>query len=144
MKRTTSLVARSLVILLFGSGCLAIRLQAQNDPAVTVSIPFAFSVRSRSIAPGTYRFGLVSGPFLLSVLNVKTGHEEVFPVRPERQRAFEPHGRLIFRTSEGCSVLNEVHFPGNNVFSEVIQQHRGETIEAKRSPARNSVSVAQR
>jgi hypothetical protein len=142
MKRVTSLIAKSLVTLI-GSGALAINLQAQID-TITVSIPFPFTMGTQSIAAGTYRFGLVSSPFLLSVLNVKTGHEEVFDVRPERQRGFEPRGRLIFRKSEGYSVLNEVHFPGDDTFSELIQRHGAKRTEARGSSPSNAVSVGQR
>ena len=144
MKRITLVVVKSLVIILIGSGTLAMNLRAQSDPGMTVSIPFPFAVGTQSIAPGTYRFSQSSDPFLLSVVNVKTGHEEMFPVRPEGERAFEPHGRLVFRKSEGCSVLNEVHFPGTEMFSEVIQRHGAGRIEAERCSTSNSVSVAQR
>lgn len=144
MKRITSLVVKSLVTILIGSGTLAGYLQAQTDVAMTASIPFAFTVGTQRIPPGTYRFSLVSSPFVLSVVDVKTGHKEIFSVRPEQQRAFESHERLIFRESEGCSSLNEVHFLGTRMFTEVIQRHGVGRSEAKSSSTCTSVAVARR
>jgi hypothetical protein len=144
MTRFTSLVVKSLAPLLIAGGTLATNLQAQSDDAITVRVPFPFTVGTRSIAPGTYRFSLLSGHFLLSVLDVKTGDVEMFNVRPEGQRAVEQYGRLVFNNSEERSVLNEVHFPGTSVFSEVIQRRGGGRIEAKKSSPDNSISVAQR
>lgn len=143
MKPIRSLTARLLVILLIGGGAFAIPLQAQDDAAVTVSIPFPFTVGAANLAPGTYQFTLVS-QILLSVTDVKTGHEQVFLVRPDRQRAFEAHARLLFGISEGHRSLNEVHFPGTDRFSDVIQRHNTRTIEAKKSTATQSMTVAQR
>lgn len=144
MRKFTSLVVTSLVTLLIGSATLATNLQAQSDDAITVRVPFSFTVGTQSIAPGTYRFSLLSSQFLLSVVNVKTGDMEMFDVRPERQRAVDQHGRLVFRNTEGCSVLNEVHFPDTSQFSEVVQRHGAGRIEAKRSSTDSSITVAQR
>jgi hypothetical protein len=143
MTRFTSFVVKSLVTLLIGSGTLATNLQAQSG-AITVSVPFPFIVGTQTIAPGTYQFSLLSTHFLLSVLNVKTGHTEIFTVRPERQRVPERHGCVVFGNSEGSSVLNEVHFPGTGLFSEVIQRHDVPRIEAKRTSTDHSISMAQR
>ena len=143
MTRFTSLVAKSLITLLIGSGTFAANLHAQSD-AMIVSVPFPFIMGTQFVPPGTYRFTLVSSSFLLSVRDVKTGHEQLFPVRPVQQRALEQHGRLLFHNSEGCSVLNEVHFPGTVIFSEMIQRRAAGRIEAKGSSADSSMSVAQR
>jgi hypothetical protein len=137
MKRITSLVIQSLVTILIGGGILAGNLQAQTDLAMTVSIPFPFTVGTQSIAPGTYQFSLISSQFLLSVLNVKTGDKNVFPMRPGQQHAFESHGRLIFRNSDGCSTLSEIYFPGTDRFSEVSQRH-----SIGRPSTGNSISMA--
>ncbi|MFZ0273681.1 MAG: hypothetical protein WB524_01480 [Acidobacteriaceae bacterium] len=144
MKRITSLIAKSLVAILIGGGALAGNLQAQSDSGITVSIPFPFTVGTQCIAPGTYRFSLVSDQFLLSVLNVKTGSEEMFRVQPEHQRALESHGHLIFRESEGYRALNEVHFPSADTFSEVIERRSAGRLEAKKTSTSNSISVGQR
>jgi hypothetical protein len=144
MKQTSLFLVTSLVTILICGGPLAVNLQAQSNHAMTVSIPFPFTVGGHSIAPGTYQLSLESDPFLLSVRNVKTGHEDIFPVRPEQPRGFEPQGRLIFGNSAGSRVLNEVRFPGTGTFTEVIQRHAAGRIEAKGSSTSNSVSVAQR
>jgi hypothetical protein len=133
MTKFTSLVVTSLVTLLIDSATLAPNLQAQGDDAITLRVPFSFTVGTQSIAPGTYQFSLLSSQFLLTVVNVKTGDTEIFTVRPERQRAPDQHGRLVFRNSEGSSVLNEVHFPGAGLFSEVIQRRDDRRLETKRS-----------
>jgi len=144
MKRILSLIAKSLVMILIVSGTLEINLQAQSNLAVTASIPFPFTVNTHDMAPGTYEFSLVSSQFLLSVLNVKTGHQQMFPVRPVQQLAVEQRGGLKFRNSEARSVLSEIHFPGTDRFSEVGQRHGTGSIKAKSSPAAETISVAQR
>jgi hypothetical protein len=144
MNRITSLVVQSLVAILIGSGALATNLQAQVDLSMTTSISFPFTVGTETIPPGTYQFSLASSPFLLSVLNVKTGHEQVFFVRPEKQRAFRSYGRLIFQGSEGCSALSQIHFPGTNTFSEIDQRHNAAKFAAKKCSADNSIDLAQR
>lgn len=143
MTRFTSLFGKSLLALLIAGGAaLPTSMQAQDD-AITVSVPFPFTVGTQSIAPGTYRFRLVSSQFLLSVTNVKTGHEELFAVHPDRQRSVQVRGGLTFGNSAGRSILNEVHFPGTDTFSEVIER-RASRLEAKRSTPQNSVAVAKR
>jgi hypothetical protein len=144
MTKFTSLVVTSLATLLIGSATLATNMQAQNDDAITLRVPFSFTVGEQSIAPGTYQFSLLSNHFLLSVLNVKTGDTQIFTVRPELQRAPDQRGRLVFRNSEGSSVLNEVHFPGTGLYSEVIERRDDRRIEAKRSSTGDSITVAQR
>jgi len=144
MKRITSFVVQSLVTILIGSGAFAIDLQAQTDLPMTVSIPFPFTMDSHSIAAGTYQFSLVSGQFLLSVLNVKTGEDALFVVRPERGHVREPQGFLIFSKSEGSSVLSEVHFRDTNTFSEVIRRRGARRMAAKESSTRDPMTVAQR
>lgn len=144
MKRISSLIAKLLMSILIGSGTLAINLQAQSDLAMTASIPFPFTVGTHVMAPGTYEFSLVSSQFLVSVLNVKTGHQEMFSVRPVQQLAVEQRGGLRFRNSEARSVLSEIHFPGTDRFSEVGQRHSTGSVKAKSSPAAETMSVAQR
>jgi hypothetical protein len=145
MTRFTSLVAKSLVTLLIGSATLATNLQAQSDDdAITVRIPFPFTVGTQTIAPGTYQFSQPSSQFLISVLNVKTGVMEMFSVRPESQRAIAQYGSVVFRNSEEGSSLNEIHFPGTGIFSEVIERRGGGRMEAKKSPPDDSISIAQR
>ena len=143
MKRIKSLVVKSLVMILIG-GAFAIRLQAQSDLAVTVSIPFPFTVGNQTIAPGTYRFGLQSSPFLLSVIDVKTGDTEMFSVHPEQQTTYEQRGLLVFRKEEGSRILSEVHLPGTEVFSEVLEGRGKRRTEAKKSSTCQAVTVAQR
>jgi hypothetical protein len=144
MTRISSLVI-SLVTILIGSATLATNLQAQDDDAITVTVPFRFTAGTETIAPGTYQFStVVSDPFLLTMVNVKTGDKEMFLVRPERQHGIEQRGRLVFRDWQGNSVLNEIHFPGTGTFSEVIERHGARRMVAKKSSPGNANSVAQR
>lgn len=144
MKRILSLIAKLLVMILIVSGTLEINLQAQSNLAVTASIPFPFTVGTHDMAPGTYEFSLASSQFLVSVVNVKTGHQEMFPVRPVQQRAVEQSGGLRFRNSEARSALSEIHFPGTDRFSELGQRRGTGSIKASSSPAAETISVAQR
>ena len=145
MTRLSSLVIQSLVTVLIGSATLATNLQVQIDDSITVTVPFRFTAGTETIAPGTYQFNIVlSDPFLLTMVNVKTGDKEMFLVRPERQRGIEQHGRLVFRDTEGSGVLNEIHFPGTGTFSEVIQRRGARRMVAKKSSPGNSNSVARR
>jgi hypothetical protein len=144
MKRISSLIAKSLVSILIGTGSLASNLQAQSDLVVTANIPFPFTVGTHTMAAGTYEFSLVSSQFLVSVLNVKTGHQEMFPAYPKQQLAPEERGRVKFQNSDAYRVLSEIHFPGTDRFIEVSQRHGVGTMEAKSSPAAKSITVAQR
>lgn len=141
MKRITSLVIKSLITILIGGG-FATTLQAQSERAVTVRIPFQFTVGTQSIAPGTYKVSMASSPFEIAIVDVRNGHRKLFSVLPEQGRTPEPLGRLVFEKREGGRVLSEVHFPGTDTFIEVIQP-RGR-VRAKRSLPSDSVSVAQR
>lgn len=147
MKKFARVVAKSLVSILIGSGVLAANLEAQSDE-ITVRVPFPFTVCAQSIAPGTFQFGLVSdrggfNQFLLSVLNVKTGVTEICAVRPEWQRTIEQHAHVTFHDSEGRSILTEVHFPGNDLFTELVQR-RSEKIDTKRASTTDSASMTRR
>jgi hypothetical protein len=133
-----------LLSLLLAGGTLAASLHAQSDQSITVRIPFPFAVGMHTIEPGTYQFSLPSTSFTLSVLNVKTGEVEMFNVRPEHQPAIEQKGTLVFRNYEDGSVLNEVHFPGTGVFSEVIDRRDPGKTEAKRSSPDGSITIAER
>jgi hypothetical protein len=124
MKRFLASFIKSMVIVLVFFGPLAANLQAQSD-AITVRVPFPFTVGAQTIAAGAYQFSLVSSglgsdEFLLSMLNIKTGDAEMFAVHPEQQPAFEQQGHLNFRNSANGKVLTEVHFPGTDTFSELI------------------------
>lgn len=143
MRRIASFAVQSLVTILIGSGTLACNLQAQVDLSMTASIPFPFTVGTQLIPPGTYRFSLASSPLFLAVLDVKTGHEQVFFVRPEKERAFESHGRLIFRDSGGCSALSRIYFSGTDTFFEVDPSQSIPRIDAKNCSTGNSISVLQ-
>jgi len=144
MKRIPSLIVKWLALTLAGSGMLAISLQAQSDSAVTASIPFPFTVGTQSIAPGTYEFSLVSSQFLLSVRNVRNGHQEFFIVHPEQENALHPRGRVVFQKSEDARRLDEIHFPGADSFAQLTLSQHPTAIEAATSSPGDTVSVAQR
>lgn len=144
MKRIMSLVIKSLVAILAAGGTFATGLHAQSEPAMTVNIPFPFTVDTQTIAPGTYQFSLGPNPFQLSIVDIKSGHTKLFAVRPEQERAIGPHGHVDFQKRNEDRVLNEVHFSGTGMFIHVIQPRSAGRAEAKRSLPGDSVSVAQR
>ena len=139
-----SLLTKSLLGILLAGGALTTNLQAQSDLAVTVSIPFPFTVDGHSMAAGTYQFSLVSSPFLVSVLNVKTGLKEMFPVRPKQQLTPEESGRVKFHDANSHPMLSEIHFPGTDRFIELDQRYVVGRRDVKSSPTAQSISVAQR
>lgn len=141
MTRFTSLFAKSLALLIV-AGSFAANLQAQND-AITVSVPFRFTMGTHNIAPGTYQFSLVSSQFLLSVTDVKTGRVEIFDVRPERQDSVEERGRLTFRNSAGHNILSQIHFPDTDTFSAVLGRRPAGRTEAARASAGAPVHASQ-
>ena len=142
MTRFTSLVTRSLATLLIAGGTMSMNSQTQDD-AIIVSVPFPFTVGTQTVAPGTYRFSAGSSPFLLSMVNVRTGDMQMFTVHPERQRATEERGHLTFGRFADRSVLNEVHFPGTNEWSELVQPRRVQRMEAKQHTSDSAVAMAQ-
>jgi hypothetical protein len=117
------MVVKSLLIAMVFTGPVALKLKAQSNLEITASIRFPFVAGTRSIAPGTYQFSLIGSPFLLSVLNVKTGHQELFTVHPGSQQGFEPNGCLTFQTINSSSVLTDVHFPGSEALILVNGPH---------------------
>ncbi|UWZ83629.1 hypothetical protein [Occallatibacter riparius] len=140
---TRSFFAKSMFAIAIAGAAISPSMQAQND-AVTVTVPFQFAMGTQSIAPGTYQFSLTSSQYVLSVVNLKTGHAEIFNVRPERRSETEKRGNLIFRNSSGGRVLSEVHFPGTDTFSEVIERRQSARTETARSATSNSGSVGRR
>lgn len=123
MKWIRSLVVKSLIAAVVVTGPAALTLQAQSNLEMKATIPFQFIVGTRSITPGSYQFSLLGSPFLLSVLNVKTGHQELFPVHPGSQQAFESNGCLTFQKSNSSSVLTEIHFPSTDTLTHVNGPH---------------------
>lgn len=140
---TRSLLAKSILALLSAGITLPTTMQAQ-DEAITVTVPFQFAIGAQRIDPGTYQFSLASSQFLLSVTNVKTGHVELFPVRPEQQGKIEKRGLLTFGNPSGSAVLTEVHFPGSSTFSEMIERPHAERKELARSGSTSSATSAGR
>jgi hypothetical protein len=144
MKRISLLVVKSLIAAAVVTGPAALTLQAQSSLEITANIPFPFTVGTRSITPGSYQFSLIGSPFLLSVLNVKTGHQELFPVHPGSQQAFESNGCLTFQTSDRSSVLTNLHFPGTDTLTEVNQRHGARGTESTLCSKSEPLSVALR
>jgi hypothetical protein len=119
MKHTFSDIGKSLsAVLIFGF--LSGTAHAQYDPGIVVSVPFTFNADGIEIAAGTYRLQLNDSQFLMSVLNLNTGSEQLIPVHPEESRSVPSQGGLIFQVCEGQSYLTEVHIPGGHRFSETV------------------------
>jgi len=144
MKRLSLLAVPSLAAVLLVGGSFAPNLQAQSELAITVTVRNAFTAGTETFAPGTYRFSQAFDPMVLSVVNVKTGGERLFSVFPARQAATEEQGYVVFRKSGEGSVLDQVHFPGTDTFSEFVHKPGQERIVANKSSAQKTVSIAQR
>jgi hypothetical protein len=145
MKRINSIIAGSLfAILIIGGGPLAARLHAQDDPGVSFSIPFAFSLDGQNVAAGSYKLNLVSSQFMMSIRNLKTGDLQYFSVHPQEERAIEAHGRLVFDGCGGHRYLAEFHVPGTNTYSMTMTPGRVKNAEAKACPTTDSVFLAAR
>lgn len=134
MPHWTAVITRSLAALLIAGTTLAVNGQTDGD-AITVDVPFAFTVGGVGFAPGTYQFSRMSSQFLLAVTRVRDGDREIFDVHPGRQRTPEQHGHLVFRDAADPSVLNEVHFPGTDSFSQVIERRPGKLRNLQASAA---------
>lgn len=143
MKRISLLIVRSLMAILIGSGTLVSNLHAQIEDGITASIPFPFTIGTQNLVSGIYRFNLLSSPFLLSVINKKTGVEELFVVHPEQEQKFTSCGRLIFQRCGRRNILSEVHIPGTNTFSELVRRE-GRDMRAMTCSASESTSIALR
>jgi hypothetical protein len=133
----------TLAIFLIGSGTLAVQLKAQNDHSITVSIPFPFTAGTQTIAPGTYRFEQM-GPYAVSILNVKTGVKQIFPVHPGSPRTLAQHERVTFRVIAKRSFLSEVDFSGTGMLVNFSRSALREEMKATQPLPSDSVSVAQR
>jgi hypothetical protein len=144
MKRIPLLIVKSLIAAVVVTGPVAFTLQAQSNLEITATIPFPFIVGTRSITPGSYQFSLMGSPFLLSVLNVKTGHQDLFPVHPGSQQAFESHGCLTFQKSNSSSVLTDVHFPTTDTLTEVIGPYGVRVSQARLCSNSEPLSVVER
>jgi len=143
MNRFIASFAKLLLAILIAGGTLATDLHAQSDE-ITVNVPFAFIVGTHTIAPGTYRFSLMSSEFLLSVVNTKTGDKQIFDVRPELQNTPHARGRLIFRKSADRPTLCEIHFSRTETFSELIESScLGSTETGRSTTSANAAGVGQ-
>jgi len=144
MKRISSLVVKSLIAAVVVTAPAALTLQAQSNLKITATIPFSFIVGTRSITPGSYQFSLMGSPFLLSVLNVKTGHQELFSVHPGSQQAFESNGCLTFQNSNSSSVLTDLHFPGRDALTQVNGPHDVRAPQKRLCSKNETSSVVER
>jgi hypothetical protein len=144
MKRINSIVVRSLFAILIMGSLFAARLQAQDDPGVVFSVPFAFSVDGHNITAGNYKLNMFSGPYLISIRNLKTGNLQIFSVYPEQQRAIESRARLVFNGCGDHIYLTEFHIPGADSYSNTVTPGRVKNAEAKACPTSDSLFLAAR
>jgi hypothetical protein len=144
MKRMTSVIVKSLFVILISGGPLALAAHAQDDSAITANVPFAFSVGNQEIAAGTYQLRLTSDRFQMSVRNMLTGKEQLFLVKPEVERKVTSRGRLMFRVCDGHSYLAEIHISGTTLFSETVNGRAQRCADATTGAKENSTIVALR
>lgn len=144
MKGIRLLIVKSLLAAVVVTGPVALTLQAQSSLQITATIPFPFIVGTQSITPGSYQFSLLDSQFLLSVRNVKTGHQELFPVYPGSQQAFESPGCLTFQKSNSSSILTDIYFPNNDTLTQVNGPHVVRGVRTGPCPKSKPLSVAER
>lgn len=130
MKRMTSVVVGSLFAILIVSGAFTAKLQAQEEPGIIFSVPFAFSTDGHNIPAGRYEINLVLNHYLMSIRNLQTGDVQIFSVRPEQQRTIASKGLLIFHRCGDRKDLVEFHIPGSDIYSETIAPRRLRNLEA--------------
>lgn len=147
MKTLSLSFAKLLFTILMGCGLLAVNAQAQDYHTITVTVPFAFLLNGRSIAPGTYRLRLIS-EWLLSIRNLRSGREQMVIVRPE-QGGQTTEGCLLFDRFEGHTDLAEMYLPGSEAYTEFLGRHRtgnsgARVCSSSDSASRNSANTAWR
>lgn len=131
MKLMSSILVRSLIVVLTGGIAATIAQNMAAAQTITVTVPFAFSAGSQDFPAGTYRLSMQS-EWLLSVRNLKTGGENIFPVHPEQEDRSEQRGCLRFRSFGGRSYLAGVYVPGTNRYGELNNGiHAASTAEAR-------------
>ena len=144
MKRITSMVAGWVLAIGIAGGVANSKLNAQTEPDVVFTVPFAFSVEGHSVAPGTYKVRLVSSQFLMSFQNVANGSELLFSVRPEEQRTFASKGLLVFSRCGKRADLTEFHVPNRKLFSATIAAPNGRDTEVEKCQSADTTTIAAR
>jgi hypothetical protein len=117
MTRRSALLARLLLALPVATGllCAASNASAQST---SVTIPFAFTANSHSLAAGPYSVERVS-PSFLYLRNRLTQHAEFLMVRPENGSAIESRGRLVFQRQGKRIYLSQVWQAGSSTHSQL-------------------------
>lgn len=140
MRRIASIAYQSLLALLIGSVATT-TLEAQYDPGITVRIPFTFTAGGQTMEAGVYVIEQLSGKYLLTLVDVKTGHRSLLAIHPGQQQTGEVHGQLTFLDCDGRNVLSEVQIPGSGMSSRVRDRVHS---DAKSCSASNRTSIAMR
>jgi hypothetical protein len=112
---------------------------AQTDFSCTAVVDFPFMVGRQTMAPGTYRFSLSENLDQVQIVDVKNGQMKVFPVIHQQEHHVLEDGRLVFNRQAELRQLNQIHFPGTTMFTEIL----GSGI-SKPVPPQSSISVAAR
>ena len=143
MKRLVLIIANPFLAILICNVLLARNVQAQAVPAITVTIPFAFSANSQNLAAGAYQFTLLSD-WSLSIRNLNGGGEKMFMVRPVEDGSSESPGCLSFQRFEGHSYLEGVYLPGMDIHIELIRRHGTGITQVKACSSKDSTNTASR
>ncbi|HEV2710896.1 MAG TPA: hypothetical protein VGU67_11825 [Edaphobacter sp.] len=124
MKLSTSIITKSLLALLLVAGLPGPKAHAQEEPTITVTIPFSFWANNRpNIPAGTYQINLLSD-WLLSIRNIHSLEKQIFQVRPEQGKSTGSHGCLVFDRFDGHNYLAEVHLTGSKFYTEMMHRYR--------------------
>src|SRR5208337_4841543 len=98
----------AIATLISGGALLVCNLQAQDDHAITVNVPFAFTANSEHFSAGTYQLRQLTEWFV-SIRSLSSGSEHLMMVHPGQMGTPESRGYLIFQRFEGQSHLEGVY-----------------------------------
>jgi len=140
MRRIASIAYQSLLALLIGSVATT-TMEAQYDPGITVRIPFAFTAGGQTMEAGVYVVEQLTGKYLLTFVDMKTGHSSLIAFHPGQQQTGEVHGQLVFLDCDGRNVLSEVQIPGSGMSGKVRDRVHS---DSKNCSAGNTTSIAMR
>ena len=123
LKKVSSSFTKIALAIAVASGIFGLSSQAADAQAISVTMPFNFSVESQHYAAGTYEFALLSNRFL-SIRNVKGVSEKFFMVRPEQDGPLGVKGGLVFQSANGHRILESVYVPGTDMSVALIKHRR--------------------
>ena len=118
---------------------------AETTHQLTASVPFRFTVGSKTFEPGDYRVDALAGTHATIVRSTDFKTSAIVQTNSVTSAAPQTQGRLVFRCGEGRCVLSEIWEPGTASGRSIVQSKRDRELTTRVGiPARVRVSVALR